>query len=61
MPSEALWKRAAHELQSPLVSALGFSPFAAGSYPSLAMLIYSGLYLATAFFLAVRRFSRRDL
>ncbi len=61
MPSEALWKRAAHELQSPLVAALGFSPFAAGSYPSLAMIIYSVLYLMTAVGLAVRLFSQRDL
>ncbi len=61
MPSEALWKRAAHELQSPLVAALGFSPFAAGSYPSLAMIIYSVLYMMTAVGLAVRLFSQRDL
>lgn len=61
MPSEALWKRAAHELQSPLVAALGFSPFAAGSYPSLAMIIYSVLYMMTALGLAVRLFSQRDL
>lgn len=61
MPSEALWKRAAHELQSPLVAALGFSPFSAGSYPSLAMIVYSVLYLMTAVGLAVRLFSQRDL
>lgn len=61
MPSEALWKRAAHELQSPLVAALGFSPFAAGSYPSLAMIIYSVLFMMTAVGVAVRLFSQRDL
>lgn len=61
MPSEALWKRAAHELQSPLVAALGFSPFSAGSYPSLAMIVYAILYLAAATALAIRFFSRRDL
>ena len=27
IPSEALWKRAAHLMQAPLVSAMGFSPF----------------------------------
>lgn len=37
IPSEALWKRAAFEMQSPLVSALGFSPFTASSMPSLVM------------------------
>ena len=61
MPSEALWKRAAHELQSPLVAALGFSPFASGSYPSLAMIFYAVLYLGVTFGLAVRQFNRRDL
>jgi hypothetical protein len=61
MPSEALWKRAAHELQSPLVAALGFSPFSAGSYPSLAMILYSVLYMFAAVGMAVRLFSRRDL
>lgn len=61
MPSEALWKRAAHELQSPLVAALGFSPFSAGSYPSLAMIAYSILYFFAAIFLAIRLFNRRDL
>lgn len=61
MPSEALWRRAAHELQSPLVAALGFSPFSAGSYPSLTMIAYSILYLFAATFLAIRLFDRRDL
>jgi ABC-type transport system involved in multi-copper enzyme maturation permease subunit len=61
MPSEALWKRAAHELQSPLMSALGVSPFSSNSYPSLAMIVYAILFVLTAFALAVRRFSNRDL
>jgi ABC-type transport system involved in multi-copper enzyme maturation permease subunit len=61
MPSEALWKRAAHEIQSPLVAAIGFSPFTSSVYPSNAMLIYAGLYLSVALALAVRAFQRRDL
>jgi ABC-2 type transport system permease protein len=61
MPTEALWKRAAHELQSPLVAALGISPFASASYPSMVMILYSVLYLFTAVGLAVRSFNRRDL
>ena len=40
IPSEALWKRAAFEMQSPLVSALGFSPFTAASMPSQVMVFY---------------------
>jgi ABC-type transport system involved in multi-copper enzyme maturation permease subunit len=61
MPSEALWRRAAYEMQSPLVGALRMSPFSNASVPSLAMVFYAALYLATALALAVRRFARRDL
>jgi len=61
MPSEALWKRAAHEIQSPLVSALGVSPFSAGSYPSAIMIMYAILYLVVALALAVKLFNTRDL
>lgn len=61
MPSEALWKRAAHELQSPLVSALGVSPFTTRSYPSGVMILFAVLYLLVALALAVRHFNRRDL
>jgi ABC-type transport system involved in multi-copper enzyme maturation permease subunit len=61
MPSEALWKRAAHDLQSSLVAALGISPFGANIYPSAVMIAYSTLYLIAAFILAVRLFNQRDL
>jgi Cu-processing system permease protein len=61
MPSEALWKRAAFEIQSPLVSALGVSPFSSTSYPNTMMLIYSVLYLIVILSLAVHQFNRRDL
>lgn len=62
MPSDALWKSAAHQLQSPLLNIVGgVSPFSSQTYPSAAMLIYSGIYLLVAFMLAIRRFSRRDL
>ena len=61
MPSEALWKRAAHEIQSPLVAAIGFSPFTSSVYPCNMMLAYAGLYLLVALILAIRRFQRSDL
>jgi len=61
MPSEALWRRAVFEMQSPIVSTLGFSPFSAISVPSKFMIFYACLYLALALALAVRRFSKRDL
>ena len=61
MPSESLWRRAAFEMQSPLVGALGFSPFSNASVPSVAMVGYAGVYLVVALALALRRFAGRDL
>lgn len=61
MPSEALWRKAAFEMQSPLVSALGISPFSGASVPSSLMVSYAIVYLVVALGLAVRRFGQRDL
>jgi ABC-type transport system involved in multi-copper enzyme maturation permease subunit len=61
LPSDALWKRAAHELQSPIVSALGISPFTTQAYPSGVMVAFAILYMLVAFGLAVSRFNQRDL
>jgi ABC-type transport system involved in multi-copper enzyme maturation permease subunit len=61
IPSEALWKRAAFEMQSPLVAALGFSPFTATSMPSNIMVTYGLLYAGLALWLAISLFKRRDL
>jgi Cu-processing system permease protein len=61
MPSEALWRRAAFEMQSPLANAIRISPFSTLSVPSPAMVFYAGAYLAIALAVAIRRFSRRDL
>ncbi len=62
LPTEAIWKRAAFELQSPLISAaVGFSPFTARSVPSAIMTFYAAGYAALAVFLAVSLFQRRDL
>ncbi len=60
-PGEALWKRAAFELQSPLVKALGISPFTSASPPNAMMIGYAVLYAAVILSLAVHKFSRRDL
>jgi Cu-processing system permease protein len=61
-PSEALWKRAAYELQSPISSlAGGMTPFSSVSAPSTLMIGYAALYAALALYLAVRIFNRRDL
>ncbi len=61
IPSEALWRRAAYEMQSPLMALTGFNPFGAMSVPSAAMIVYAVLYLLAALALAVRTFGRRDL
>lgn len=62
IPSEALWKRAAFEMTSPLMRALGGgNPFTAASPPSDLMIVYAAVYLLTALAVAVRWFSRRDL
>ncbi len=61
MPSEALWRRAAFEMQSPMANAIRVSPFTTLSVPSTAMVFYAALYVAIALALAIRRFSRRDL
>ncbi len=61
VPSEALWRRAAFEMTSPLVQRIGFSPFSAASAPSALMVAYAGLYFVAAMALAVRQFNRRDL
>jgi Cu-processing system permease protein len=60
-PSEALWKRAAYEMTSPLVQSVGFSPFSTTSVPSPVMVAYAVVYLAVMVFLAVRTFGGRDL
>ncbi len=61
LPSEALWRRASYEMSSPLMQFFGNNPFVSRSVPSNAMVIYAGLYLLVVLFIAVRRFSRRDL
>jgi len=61
IPSEALWRRAAYEMQSPLSGILGVSPFGTVSVPSVLMIVYAFLYVAVAITLALRNFNRRDL
>ncbi len=61
MPSESLWRRAAFEMQSPLLSAMNLSPFGASSVPSAAMVGYSVLYTIVFLVLAMWQFQKRDL
>jgi len=57
----ALWKRAAHEIQSPLVAAMGVSPLTSSTYPSNLMILYAVGYVLVALALALRHFNQRDL
>jgi len=61
IPSEALWRRAAFEMQTPLSGILGVSPFGAISVPSLLMVFYAVLYLVVTLILSIRIFQKRDL
>jgi Cu-processing system permease protein len=61
IPSEAIWRRAAFEMQSPLSSVLGISPFGTTSVPSLVMIGYAVVYLLAALGITVMIFKRRDL
>jgi hypothetical protein len=61
MPSEALWRRAAFEMESPLSGSLQFSPFSDISIPSGAMVGYACVYLLIALGIAVHHFRERDL
>jgi Cu-processing system permease protein len=61
IPSEAMWRRAAYEMQSPLSGLLNMSPFGTSSVPSALMIVYAGVYVVAALILTMRIFTRRDL
>jgi ABC-type transport system involved in multi-copper enzyme maturation permease subunit len=61
MPSEAVWRRAAFDMESPLAGSLQFSPFADVSIPSMTMIAYASIYLVIALGIAVYHFRERDL
>ena len=61
MPSEAVWRRAAFEMETPLAGSLQFSPFADISVPSIAMIGYTSIYLVAALAVAIYHFHHRDL
>ena len=61
LPSEAMWKMAAYNMQPSAIRGLPVSPFYMPSQPSVEMLIYAIVYTIVLLGLAVRSFSRRDL
>ncbi len=60
-PSEALWRRAAYELQRPILGSFGGGPFSGAVVPSDWMVLYGAVYTAVALVMAVRTFARREL
>lgn len=61
VPTEALWRRASFEMQSPLTGALGLTPFATISVPSLLMVVYAIVYLVVMLAAAINTFQHRDI
>ena len=61
MPSEAIWRRAAFEMQPPLAGSLQFTAFPDVSVPSSTMIGYAVVYMVIAFAIAIYHFQRRDL
>ncbi|HYN88996.1 MAG TPA: ABC transporter permease [Ardenticatenaceae bacterium] len=62
LPSEALWKRAAYEMRSPIMGAVAFgNPFVGLSVPSTLMIVYAVGYMLVVLALAIRQFNSRDL
>jgi ABC-type transport system involved in multi-copper enzyme maturation permease subunit len=61
MPTEALWRRAAYQMQPPSLTGAFNSPFITTSLPSEAMVAYAILYGLAALGAAVWVFHRRDL
>ncbi len=62
MPTEAVWRRAAFEMESPLAGSLPqFAIFSDVSIPSTAMIVYASVYLCVVLAVALYHFGQRDL
>jgi ABC-type transport system involved in multi-copper enzyme maturation permease subunit len=60
-PIDSLWRRAAYELQPPLLRALPTTPFNAGGVPTAAMIAWSAAFCVVLFAAAIRFFQKRPL
>ncbi len=60
-PTEAIWRRAAFEMQTPLATILQMSPFTTRSVPSPLMVAYAVFYLLLALTIGIRIFQKRDI
>jgi len=61
MPTEALWQRAAHEMQPVVFAQLNITPFSPASVPSAAMVAWAGIWTAAVLAWALRSFAKRPL
>ena len=62
MPTEAVWRRAAYEMESPLAGSLPqFAIFTDVSIPSASMIAYAGIFLIVVMSIAIYHFQQRDL
>ncbi len=61
LPSEALWRRAAYEIQRPILVGFGGGPFDTATVPSALMIAYALFYIGAMFAWGLRGFARRDL
>ena len=62
MPTEAVWRRAAFDMESPLAGSLPqFAIFSDVSIPSRAMIAYASAYLGVVLAIAIYHFAQRDL
>ena len=61
IPAEAIWRRAAFEMQSPLSGALQMAPFSEVSIPSTLMILYAIVYVLIALIVAINTFQHRDI
>lgn len=61
LPGEALWRRVAYDLQSPMARSLSqASPFGTSSVPSPVFIIYALFYVVVMTVVGMRIFTRRD-
>ncbi|HEX5419715.1 MAG TPA: ABC transporter permease [Gammaproteobacteria bacterium] len=60
-PSDTLWRRAAYELEPPIMRDLQLTPFASASVPSDAMIFWAAGFVAVVLALAIHAFRRRPL
>ena len=61
MPTEALWQRAAYQMQPAVMRDLHMTPFSPASLPSPAMVWWAVAYALLALFLGVQAFRKRAL